>query len=292
MRLRSLGAPAAEGAAPSRPARSNARRGTSIWSHRFLIWNFTQRDLKSRYKGTALGWMWSLLVPLATLVIYTLVFSVIFRAQPPPLGNGEPGIFPVWLFAGLIAWGFLSQSISMSIPTLLGSGPLLQKVYFPSYAPVLGSMGAILVQSVIEMAILGVILLLLANAGLTWLLVPAWLAIFVVFAASIAFTLAMLNVYYRDVAHLTGVVLQLLFFLTPIIYTVDMVPTDWNGIPLQQLVLLNPIAHFVGAFRELAYGLQVPALSTWLLLAAWAAGALAVASVAYRRWGLDVGEAV
>jgi ABC-type polysaccharide/polyol phosphate export permease len=292
MRLRPLGAsPFSRLVAPAQ-ARTTARRSFGIWSYRSLIWNFMQRDLKARYKGTALGWIWSLVVPLATLLIYTLVFSVIFRAVPPDLGNGEAGIFPVWLFGGLIAWNFLSGSILMSIPTLLGNGPLLQKVYFPSYAPVLGSMGAILVQTVIEMSIFGVILLLLSNVGLSWLLIPIWLAIFIVFAASIAVALAVINVYYRDVAHLTGIALSLLFFLTPIIYTVELVPVDWNGIPLQQLVLLNPIAQFVEALRDLSYGLEVPALSTWLVLVAWAAAALALSAVVYRRWGLDVGEAI
>ncbi len=73
--------------------------------------------------------------------------------------------------------------------------------------------------------------------------------------------------YFRDIQHLTGVALQLLFFLTPIIYPVTLVPAEWNGIPLQQLIMLNPVSQFVVAFRELSYGLVVPSLSTWLVLA-------------------------
>ena len=272
--------------------RTSARRGWSIWAYRSLIWNFTQRDLKARYKGTALGWAWSLVVPLATLLIYTLVFSVIFRAEPPDFGNGEPGIFPVWLFGGLIAWTFLAQSIQLGIPTLLGNGPLLQKVYFPSHVPVLGAMGAILVQTLIEVAIFAILLLLLGNVGLSWLAFPFWLAIYLVFVAAIAVSLAVINVYYRDVQHLVGVVLQLVFFLTPIIYPIDLVPADWNGVPLQGLIMLNPVSQFVVAFRELSYGLVVPSLSTWLVLVAWAVLALVLAAFVYRRWGLDVGEAI
>ena len=113
MRLRAPRAITLPPLASSVRGRSTARRGWSIWAYRSLIWNFTQRDLKARYKGTALGWAWSLVVPLATLLIYTLVFSVIFRAEPPDFGNGEPGIFPVWLFGGLIAWNFLAQSIQL-----------------------------------------------------------------------------------------------------------------------------------------------------------------------------------
>jgi ABC-type polysaccharide/polyol phosphate export permease len=272
--------------------RSTARRGWSIWSYRSLIWNFTQRDLKARYKGTFLGWAWSLVVPLATLLIYTLVFSVIFRAEPPDFGNGEPGIFPVWLFGGLIAWTFLAQSIQLGAATLLGNGPLLQKVYFPSHVPVLGAMGAILVQTLIEVAIFAILLLLLGNVGPSWLAFPFWLAIYLVFVASIAVSLSVINVYYRDVQHLIGIALQLVFFLTPIIYPIDLVPADWHGIPLQQLIMLNPVSQFVVAFRELSYGLVVPSLLTWLVLVAWAAVALVLAAFVYRRWGLDVGEAI
>jgi ABC-type polysaccharide/polyol phosphate export permease len=273
-------------------AGGGARRGFSVWSYRSLIWNFAQRDLKARYKGTLLGWVWSLLVPLATLLIYTFVFSVIFRAQPPDFGNGESGNFTVWLFGGLIAWNFLAQSIQLGIPTLLGNGPLLQKVYFPSHVPVLGAMGAILVQSLIETAIYLVVLLLLGNVGIAWLLLPLWLVIYLVFVASTAVALAVLNVYYRDIQHLTGVALQLLFFLTPVFYTLDLVPVEWHGIPLQQLILLNPIAQFLVVFRELTYGLAVPDVSAWLGLLTWTALALVLSAIVYRRWGLDVGEAV
>ncbi len=73
-----------------------ARR--DFWSYRTLIWNFARRDLKTRYRGTFLGWIWSLVLPLATLMVYTVVFSVVFRAQPPPFGNGRTGIYSVWLF--------------------------------------------------------------------------------------------------------------------------------------------------------------------------------------------------
>jgi ABC-type polysaccharide/polyol phosphate export permease len=220
------------------------------------------------------------------------VFSIIFRSVPPAMGNGEPGVFPVWLFGGLIVWNFLNQSIQQSIPALRGSGSLLQKVYFPAHVPVLGHMGSIFVQTLIELAIFGTILLLMGNVGPTWLLIPALFATFVVFVASLAIALSVLSIHYRDVAHLTGVILQLVFFLTPIIYTVDQVPAEWHGVPLQQIILLNPAAQFVVAFRQLSYGLEAPTLPAWLGLLGWTAVAITLAMLAYRRWGLDVGEAV
>ncbi len=271
---------------------TSARPRSVIWDYRFLIWNFAQRDLKSRFKGTALGWAWSLMLPLATLLTYSLVFSVIFRVAPPEFGNGRPGFFPIWLWAGLIPWSFFMIATTVAMPTLLSNGPMLQKIYFPSYAPILGGVVAILVQSAIELSILGVAMLLVGNAGITWLLFPLWGAIFVAFVASVAVSLAILNVYYRDLAHLVTVVLGLLFYLTPIIYQITLVPESWGGIPLQTIVRLNPLAIYLEAFRGLAYDLKVPDPLAWFGMVAWAAAALAMAVLVYRSRGLDIGESI
>jgi ABC-type polysaccharide/polyol phosphate export permease len=268
------------------------RPRTSLWSQRSLIWNFARRDLKSRFKGTALGWTWSLMVPLATLFTYSLVFSVVFRTVPPAFGTGEPGNFTVWLMTGLVPWSFFLIAINVAIPTLLANGPLLQKIYFPSYTPVLGSVVAILVQTLIEFAVLAVVLLVFRNVGVSWLLFPAWLLLFVIFATAVATTLAILNVYYRDIAHLTSVALTLLFFLTPIIYPITLVPTSWNGIPLRAIVALNPLAQFIEAARALLYGLAVPPASGWLILLLWTAVAAAIARLVYRGRGQDIAEFV
>ena len=111
----------------------------SVWSYRKLVWSFAERDLKSKYRGTLFGWVWALLLPLATVLIYTVVFSVVFRAEPPPFGNGKPGNYAVWLLVGLVTWSFFAVAISSGIPNLLGAGVLLQKVYIPSVIPVVGS---------------------------------------------------------------------------------------------------------------------------------------------------------
>jgi ABC-type polysaccharide/polyol phosphate export permease len=271
---------------------TTARRRGSLWTYRSLVWSFAQRDLKSRFKGTALGWIWSLAFPMATLFTYTVVFAVIFKSVPPALGNGQPGSFPVWLFSGLVPWSFFLVSINVAIPTLLANGGLLQKVYFPSFAPVIGAVLAILVQSLIETGILLAALLLLGNVGPTWLLYPEWLVLFVVFVNSVALSLSIVNVYFRDVAHLVNVALQLLFFLTPIIYTAEAVPESWHGIPLRALVMANPIAQFIEALRAVLYGLTVPTWANWLGMLAWTGIALAVCIGVYRRWGLDIGESV
>lgn len=267
---------------PSRP----------IWHQWNLISNFGQRDLKAKFNGTALGFAWSLAVPLATLAIYTVVFSVFFPAAPPPLGNGKDGIFAVWLFAGLVMWSFFSSSVNGGIGGLLGAGPLLQKIYFPAYAPVLGTGLAVGVQSLIELGLLLAVLLVLGNLGWTWLLVPVLVVIFTIFSAAVATAIAILNVYVRDLAHLVSVALQLLFYMTPILYSITFVPEEWRGLPLRAIVEASPFAEFIGLMRALVYDLEPGPWQAWLGIVLWTALALGWANLVYRRRGGDLGEAM
>jgi ABC-type polysaccharide/polyol phosphate export permease len=270
----------------------SVRSAAPAWSYSGLIWNFALRDIKSRFKGTLLGWAWSIIVPVATVVIYSVVFSAIFRAQPPPLADGRPGNYAVWLLTGLVVWTGFANTLTSGVGTLLGSGSLLQKIYFPSYAPVIGSVISSMMQTGIEMAILLVILLAIGNAGLPWLVLLLWAPIFVAFVASVTYILGAYNVYFRDLAYLITVALQLFFFLTPIIYPISLVPESWHGIPVRALIEANPLAQFVESFRTIAYSVSVPGAGTWAILLGWTAAAFGLSVVTYVRRGLDIGEQI
>jgi ABC-type polysaccharide/polyol phosphate export permease len=270
----------------------SVRSAAPAWSYSGLIWNFALRDIKSRFKGTLLGWAWSIIVPVATVIIYSVVFSAIFRAQPPPLADGRPGNYAVWLLTGLVVWTGFSNTLNTAVGTLLGTGSLLQKIYFPSYAPVIGSVISSLMQTGIEMAILLVILVAIANVGLPWLALLLWIPVFVAFVTSVTYILATYNVYFRDLAYLIAVALQLFFFLTPIIYPITLVPVSWNGIPVRALIEANPLAQFVESFRSILYGVTVPSVATWAILLTWTAAAVVLAVITYFRRGLDIGEQI
>lgn len=265
-----------------------ARSG--LWSNRYLIWNFARRDLKGRFKGTAVGWAWSLLLPLATVLIYSVVFSVFIRITPPPLGNGETGRYWVWLLVGMVAWTFLLNTTTQGIPSLLGNGPLLQKIYIPSFVPVVANTVAIGVQSLIELGIIAVILLAFANVGWSWLLVPLWAVLLLIFAASFTYVLSVANVFYRDVGQLVAVAMQMIFFLTPIIYPLTIIPEEWHGIPVRTIISASPFAEFVEAARALLYDLTLPAGRQMIALLLWTGGMFLVARLVARRWGQDVSE--
>lgn len=272
------------GAAP-RSARSD-----TPWEYRALIWNFTRRDLKSRYRATALGWAWSLMGPLATIAIYSVVFSVFIRIEPPPFGDGDPGNYAVWLICGLVTWNFLNLTINRSIPAVVSNGPLMHKVYLPPFVPVIASGTAIGIQSLIEFGIVLVILIAFLNVSWTWLLVPLWMAALYLFANAVGYTLAIANVYWRDLEQVLPVVMQLLFFLSPVIYPLSLVPEHIGPLPVRTLVELNPISQFILVGRSLLYDLSLPAAWQVLYLLAATGAAVAVAVWVKHRFGRNVGE--
>lgn len=259
--------------------------------YRSLVWNFAQRDLKSRFKGTAGGWAWSFIVPLATLGVYFLVSKVILRSTAPPFGNGKTGVFIVYLFVALTVWSFWANGLMTSIGSLLGTGVLLKKIYFPSYAPVLGAMIAVGIQSLIEIGVVMVVLLAFGNIGASWLLALLLCAIFFLFVTGTSLFLSTLNIYFRDLQHFIGIFLQLLFYATPIIYTVSALDGhSIFGIPLRVIIMANPLSEFVQLFRDTLYSLEVGPLVLWLGVLGWTTAAVVAAVIIYERGGRDLAE--
>lgn len=262
-----------------------------IWQQRDLIVTFSRRELKSRYKQSLIGWVWSLLNPAATLGIYTLVFSTIFRGEPPVAGNGELRSYTIYLFIGLVCWNFFAGVINSSMGALLGAGSLLKKIYFPPFVPVIGNGVSALVQTGIELAILFVLLLVFGNLAPVALLAPVLLLMLAVFALGIGLVISLANVRFRDVGYLTGVVLQLLFYATPIIYPPELIPEETSGgFPIRDVLALNPMSEFVGAMRDVLWFQQVPATGDLALLAAMTLGSFLLGWMIFQRNSRDIAE--
>lgn len=257
-----------------------------------LVWNLAQRELKSRFKGTILGWLWSLIVPLASLALYAVVFGVIFRAQVQPFGNGHPPVYAVWLFVGLIAFHFLSNSLMGGADSLWTLAGVLNRVRIPVLAPVFGRIIAVGLQSLVELTLYLAVLVYFRNVSWTWLLMPAWILLFVAFTAGATMALAILAVRFQDVVQLMAVVLQFLFLATPIMYPLSMVPEGIGvgGLALRDILAASPLAQFVEMARTLLYDLQPGTLGQWAVLGAWAAAALGIGAAVSARSGRDVAE--
>jgi ABC-type polysaccharide/polyol phosphate export permease len=231
---------------------------SETWSHRGLIWNLTTREVKVKYKRSALGWLWSLINPAATLAIYTVVFSSFLRIDPPVAGDGETKSFALFLFVALVAWGLFGNIINGAMQQMVASGPLLKKVYFPPACPVIAIVLSSSLQTAMELAILVVVLLATGLLAPVVVLAIPILVLVSVFAFGLGLLLGLGNVYYRDVGYLVGIVLNMLFYATPIVYPFSIVPEHLGALPARTLITLNPLTQFVGALRDVAYLQQMP----------------------------------
>ena len=233
-----------------------------IASRRELFVNLTLRELRSKYKRSVLGWTWSLLNPLTTLVIYATVFGVFLRV-PPDVGDPS-GLenFAMFLMCGLLPYNFIANGLNGGMSSLIGNGNLVKKVYFPREILVAATTASWVVSFLIELAVLAVVLAFFGNYVLLWVpMVLVLVAIEVVFVLGLALMLAAAAVYFRDLQHLLGLVLQVWLYTAPIVYPMSLVQdkigeTGWKI----TLYNLNPLTRFVEAFRDVLYDMRFPPL--------------------------------
>lgn len=255
-------------------------RPTGWAATRSLLWNLTLRENRAKYKRSALGWAWSMLNPLATMLIFTFVFRIILRVDPPTGNPSGLKNFAFFLICGLLPWNFLSNGLSASTDSLTGNAGLIKKVYFPRAVLPGASVLSWDTNLLIELGLLSVALLVIGE--LVFQFVPIILvvvALQTVFVLGIGMAFAALNVYFRDVTHFLSILLLLWFYATPIIYPVSLVPDShvFAGfeVPIGTIYNLNPMVHFTEAYRALFYDLRVPEAQTFLYMTLSAALSLA-----------------
>lgn len=257
-------------------------------SKRGLIWAFAQRDFRTRYRSSAVGWTWSLIQPLANLAVFATVFSVVFRAPAPPLGNGEGSSYVLYLFTGLVAWNIVATLLTLSMSSLRESGALLRKVAFPAWAPVLGTGLVQMVQVSLETIVLLGWFLVVGNVGWSWLWAPFIFGALALFAQGVGLLLSTANARFGDVQYVVGVVLAALYFLTPVLYPVSAVPNDYPW--LRTVIQYHPVSLFVQALHSALYGLDGPGLLGTAGLVVLGVGVFLGGLWVFDRTTEDVGE--
>lgn len=274
----------------------------SVWTHRALVGNFARRELKAKYKGSVLGSLWSMVNPLATLGVYTLIFGFFLKFPPETGGNGHLRNFAIYLFTALVAWNMFFGLVTGTMGSLISAGGLLRKVYFPASAPVFGSALATLNQTAIEFGLLIVAYILLGNVGWMIVLVPVLLLLLFTFSLGCGLALSVVNARYRDVAYLVAIFLQLMFYMEPIVYPRSYIDAHIKGYqtgdpsqpatahPWMHIYYWNPLTKFVDAFRDCFYLLKVPSAMDFLALAIWSFGLLAFGWWVFERGAREVAE--
>jgi ABC-type polysaccharide/polyol phosphate export permease len=256
---------------------------------RELLINLTRRDLSSRYRRSALGWLWSLVTPLATIVVFTLVFRFFLRFPVEAGVNSGVESFALFLVCGLVAWNFLANSVNGAMGILVGNGNLIKRVYFPRAVLVAASVASATITLGIELGVVAVVLLVAGSPFLPLLPVLALIiALQVVFVLGISLALSVLNVYFRDLQYIVAIVLQLGFYAAPIIYPISLVPSRavlWGlDIPVRLIYSLNPAVHLVEAYRDVLYHARLPSLNDFIAVGASASVALLVGALVFRRF--------
>jgi ABC-type polysaccharide/polyol phosphate export permease len=228
-------------------------------------------ELKVKYRGSVLGFLWSLLNPLALIVIYSIAFRYIIRI---PIER-----FTVFLIAGLLPWSFFAGSAMASTVSLMINAGLLKKVHFPREILPASTVLFNLIQMLLALAVFLPSLVVLGRR-VPWTLVyyPAVLGLQVLFVLGVALGLSALTVVFRDLRHLTEVGLTMLFWLTPVVYHVSMVPER-----LRALFLLNPMAAYVSAYQEITYWGRPLSAGVFATMTGWALASLLVGWTIFRR---------
>lgn len=208
-----------------------------IWEYRQLLGLLVSREIRGKYKNSSLGIVWSLMRPLAQLLIYYIAIGQFLGAA-----RSIPD-FAIFVFTGLTAWGLYSEIISAGTTSILANGGLVKKVYLPREIFPLAAVGASLFNFVIQFAILVGATIVLGRVPLSvdLLYVPASIVLIVVVATAVALALAALNVYLRDIQHLVEIFLLVLFWASPIVYSYGLVHSVLEGSWLEELYLANPI---------------------------------------------------
>lgn len=212
-----------------------------------LILHMTRRQLALRYRGAILGWIWSLVQPLMMLVVYTFVFGIIFKARWGSLPETtSTASFAATIFCGMATFNLFSETVNGAAPSIILNANLVKKVVFPlEILPIIHLASAVFLGTIWFLLLFAGAAMLNISFHPSMLLLPLLLLPVLLLALGVAFFVAASTVFVRDMPHLTAVLIQILFFMTPIFYSIDMIPPS-----LRWLMAINPLASMVDQVRN------------------------------------------
>jgi ABC-type polysaccharide/polyol phosphate export permease len=263
-----------------RPYTGHVAVYTDLVRYRELFANLFRRDYQAKYRGSALGILWSLVNPLALMAVYLLVFGVVL--------DNNAGIphYPLYLLAGIACWIFFANSLQTGARSMVESAELIKKVRFPRQLVAFSVVATQAITFTVMLAILIVLSLFLVpgSASTVWLAIPL-AALFAVFVAGVGLIAACLNVVLRDTEHILAAALIPWFFLTPILWSVASLPS--SAVAHHKLIDVlewgNPVAPPIAAVRSALWSGQVPRTADIVYLAAAALVSLLVGSYVFGR---------
>jgi lipopolysaccharide transport system permease protein len=240
------------------PSKGWVRLGIKeLWNYRELLLFLTWKNVLIRYKQAVLGVIWAVLNPVLTMIVFTVIFNKLLHVGT---GNYEVA-YPVFVYSGLLPWNLFSGSLSGAGTSLVGNANLITKVYFPRLvipsSAVLGTLPDFLLSFVVL-----IVLMAMYAVAPTWHVVflPLFVLLALVTALAVSLWLSALYVLYRDVQYIIPFLVQLWFFLSPVIYPTSKIPPGWKSV----IYNLNPMTGVIGGFRWALLGEQAPGHLFWI----------------------------
>ncbi len=236
-----------------------------LYDYRQMIFSLVKKDLRGRYKGSALGFLWTFLNPLLQLVVYSIVFSTIFR------NNIEK--FYLYLFIGLLPWMFFSSSLTVGSVSVISSKDMVKKIYFPREVLPIAYVTSSFVNMLLCFLVVFIVMIIGGidpNSTVHWtalLYLPIVMIVEYVLALGFAMLASALTVYFRDLEHILGIITMAWMYATPILYDVSMIQNilvEKGMGNLMHLYMLNPMTPIIVAYHQILYYGQAPDMSTLL----------------------------
>lgn len=257
----------------NRPSVSPIAMVGSFWRNRGLISQLTRREVISRYRGSVVGLAWSFFNPLLMLAVYTFFFSVVFKARWGGEGAGKAE-FAVFLFSGILVHGLFAECINRAPTLILGNVNYVKRVVFPLEVLPWVAMGAALFHTAVSLVVLLLAQLALGqDLGATTLLFPLVLLPLVLMTMGIAWMLAAVGVFFRDIGQITAVLTTILLFLSPVFYPINAMPD-----PYRSWIAYNPLTFIIEQTRSVLLLDRAP---DWAGIAQYSLVALVVAALGF-----------
>jgi lipopolysaccharide transport system permease protein len=248
----------------------------NLLQHRTLLYQLVRRDFEQRFVGSAAGWLWGLIHPLVLLVSWVFVFQICLGYRMPPHAVTEN--YPVYLFCGFLPWLLFQDTVIRSSNSLLEHSNLITKTVFPSEFVPVSIFCSSLVSHILALVLLiGVLAFSEGVSSMAWLL-PPYALLLGMFAVGLGWIFASLQVYLRDTAQMLSVFMTFWFWMTPIFITEDQIPER-----IRFIARINPLAYVVRAYRDRLLSYQVPSLSDFAILAAYAVTAFVLGGLVFRH---------
>ena len=232
----------------------------SIWKFRGFVIGSVKREFQSKYRNSVLGALWTILNPLAMIVVYTVIFSQIMKAKLP--GVDSYYAYSIYLCAGIITWGLFAEIVGRSQSVFIDNANLLKKLSFPRIClPIITLLNAYVNFTVVSALFLGFLIISESFPGLVIFAAIPVLIIQSAFAVGLGMILGVLNVFFRDVGQFFSIFLQFWFWFTPVIYPIAILPKQLS----EHLLIWNPMAPIIAAYQSIFVAHQQPSWNTLVI---------------------------